>query len=188
MRPLGFGGLIWTSFSKVQGTVLTGLGIFATIILSFPKVNSDPYLPWIIGGSLIAAAAILTFAHAAYRALRMSKKILPRVLMAKRVSWKGQGSTILCVLEPSELFSNDTLISFYYKDDVCEGFIGYGTVINIQEDKKIQVTLEQILSEDDEMIQKLANNDSSLLGKIIIKPYISNRFFNKTGGWNESVF
>lgn len=107
----------------------------------------------------------------------MSRRVLPRVLFSRGLS---QTEEVLCVLEPSELFSYDTLVSFYYKkDQVFEQLIGCGIVINIQEDKKVQVILQWPLEGYQDIVEGLSNNDASILAKMIVKPHVPKHFLEK---------
>ena len=86
---------------------------------------------------------------------------------------KVDSNRILCLLEPSDLFSFGTLVSIYYINP--EGFeilIGLGEVINIQDDKKIQVLISDYYNPNREIIEKLSMNNATILKKILIKPNI----------------
>lgn len=78
------------------------------------------------------------------------------------------------MLENSPLFSNDTLISFYYTDDdEFERLIGAGVVRNVQRDGKIQALLNIPIGSYQDILNKLANNDANILGRTVVKPSIT---------------
>ncbi|MDA1783423.1 hypothetical protein PDL07_12095 [Bacillus cereus] len=93
---------------------------------------------------------------------------LPKVLMANK---KTTGEVLL-ILTSSPFFAYDTLVSIYTYIDEHEEFVAVGKVSNIQEDKKIQVTITNFSKERNELITKIANSNNTLLKKLIIKPNV----------------
>ena len=99
------------------------------------------------------------------------------MLMGKTLPSKDETTRALCLLEPSEFFSYDTLVSFYYIDDEeFEQLVGIGTVVNIQENKLIQVELTNPVEGYEGIVKKLANNDAHALKKTVVKPSIPKKY------------
>jgi hypothetical protein len=84
-------------------------------------------------------------------------------------------STIF-LIQPSEMLGYLAMVSIFYLDDTFEIELGKGYVKNIQENY-IQIQLINIVEEfkinHEDVLQKVENNDNSILKKIIIKSYVS---------------
>ena len=64
-------------------------------------------------------------------------------------------------------------VSFYYKDSVdFEVLIGVGMVINVQDDRRIQVGLRRVAKGQEDAVIKLQNNDSEALQRLLVKPNV----------------
>jgi hypothetical protein len=86
----------------------------------------------------------------------------------------------LCLLEASELFSHDTVASFYYLEEGgFETLIGIGIVINVQDDRRIQVQMTRAAEGSEQIVARLAANDNSALGKVRIKPTVPRSFLEE---------
>lgn len=154
------------------------ISLIVTILLwSYGPQGSVPVWNSILL-SVFSLVMISTLALAAYDGFKISKFVLPRVLMGKDTS-SIEGAMLLCLLELSELFSYDNLVSFYHLfDEGFEQLIGVGSVINIQEDGKIQVIMTQITHGNEEVVSKLKNNDASTLKKTIAKSNVPKTYLS----------
>jgi hypothetical protein len=116
---------------------------------------------------LVLALVIVILIDVAFQSLAMRNR-LPRVL---HISGPGSGTGLVCLLEPSELFSHGAAVSFYHLGDSnFEELIGIGFVLNVQEDRRIQVAMVHIIEGHDDVIRRLEQNQSAVLGRIIVKP------------------
>jgi len=169
-----FWGLIWSSFLRVQGVLI---GVLAVLLWLFPP-DKNISLRWALPIGLFCVILILTLGNAAYEAFKISKHVLPMVLVGEKPPKHISGAKLLCLIEPSELFSNGTLVSFYYiVDESFEQLMGIGTVINIQEDSKIQVVMTYSLDGYEEKIEKLVQNDAGILKRTRVKPNIPTKIY-----------
>ena len=108
-----------------------------------------------------------------------SNSILPKVQYGK----KNYDSKVLCILERSELFFQDMLVSFYYNDSRgFEELIGIGTVYNIQENKKIQVRMDYPNINYKKIIENLKNNEAETLSRTVVKPNVPKEELGKLMG------
>lgn len=177
-----FRGLIWSSFLRTLGVPVVIIGlVFEWLLWKFAPNDSIPVtLALPIG--ILAVVVILTLANAAYESFQMSRRILPRILYATKLPNQVAEATALCLLEPSELFSHDMVVSFYFVGhENFEQLMGIGRVVNIQEDNKIQVSVDYALDGHEETVKKLANNDSEVLSKTRVKPSVPTRFMPIAG-------
>jgi hypothetical protein len=75
------------------------------------------------------------------------------------------------ILDPSERFRQDDLVSIIYKTGDAELVIGYGDILNVQENKMIQVEVLNISRED--ILIRLLKNDAEYLKRIEVRPTVS---------------
>jgi hypothetical protein len=179
--------LIWSSFLEIQGALITFIGIFLSIFLArFPVKNQVPLDVFIII-LLVLVLIIVTIFHTCnkllieYTAIKLEleianqnnkKRLIPKIISARHYPIQGY-PRILCLLEESILFSQNILVSCYYTDnDGFEIIIASGSVINIQEDRKIQVLIDEFVDDYQDILEKLANNDRQILPKVLIKPTV----------------
>lgn len=108
---------------------------------------------------------------------KLKQRNIPRILFIQK---DPNTSSITCLLEYSELFAHDMMVSAYYtnKDDI-EVLIATGFVKNIQDNNKVVVQLSTLEPGQEEILKKFANNDKSIIDRTIIKPGISKTIFNK---------
>lgn len=94
------------------------------------------------------------------------------------------GAIALCLLSPSDLFSFNALVTFYYFHGGYERPIGFVEVVNIQDTNKIiQVELNYILKGQEEIVEKLIQNNANCLRKVYIKPIILKKYFKLMREW-----
>lgn len=93
---------------------------------------------------------------------RLVQPLIPKILSSRKYEILERAG-ILCLLERSQLFSIGIFVSCYYKDaDDFELLIGTGTILNIQGDGKIQALIDRPASGYQDILDKLANNDSQI--------------------------
>ncbi|MCK9376481.1 MAG: hypothetical protein M0P73_10040 [Syntrophobacterales bacterium] len=167
-----FVNLLYESLLKIKIFPSFLITVTLSIILWTFKPDVKLSIVIILPIILILLLLIATLFIAAYDSHHRGKHILPRVILGRESS-----SRILCVLEPSPLFSHDTLVSFYFNEGF-EQLIGFGRVINVQQDGKIQVILIKSFEEYVDIITKMSKNDSTILTKIIVKPTVPKAYID----------
>lgn len=102
-----------------------------------------------------------------------AKNSLPRILYSSE-SASHEPTELVCLLEPSELFSHDILVSFYdIKEEGREVLIGVGVVENVQtEDGKILVAMTFPMEGYQEEVSRLKRNDAAALQRTKVKPNV----------------
>ena len=168
-----FWGLIWSSFSVIQ-TFWLGLLGFVASVLAWAFAGQTP-IPLVVLFVIITIAilVIATLITALQTALeeyqRVKQNIIPKILRVQ----KDANNNIQCLLEASNLFAAQLMISFYYTDeDGFEVLIGEGVVKNVQSDQKIQTVLDQPEAGYQNVLDGLANNDDTIIQRIKVKPSI----------------
>lgn len=155
------------SFERIQGAILSGLGLLVTILAWIFKPETTLPLIVVLPICAIACLAILTLIGAVFQSLILKNRLPAVRYVRKAVS----GHDLVLLLDPSELFSQNAVVSFYHLGDAgFEQFIGIGSVLNIQEDQRIQVAMSQTVDGYDDVLEGLQQNRSTMLEKIRVKP------------------
>lgn len=168
-----FKTFVWRSFKKSYVLYMTILGFVGSIIFWIFKPDGTVELKYAVTILFIILITLLTFIHLSYSLYKSRNPQLPAIIFGREpygifVNTKG-----ICLLEPSDLFSYDSFVSFYYiGDEQFEQQIGIGSVVNIQDNKRIQVVIEEIFEGQENIVERLKNNDKSIMSKVIVKPNI----------------
>ena len=72
------------------------------------------------------------------------------------------------LLQESPLFSFGIIVGIYFVENDFEQLIGIGQVVNIQENKKIQISVIYFLEGHEDKKEKLLENNKIYLEKTII--------------------
>ena len=168
-----FWGLIWSSFLGIQSLVLGFLGFVASLLVwAFAGQTPIPLVVLfvIITIAILVIATLITALQTALEEYqRVKQNIIPKILRVQ----KDANNNIQCLLEASNLFAAQLMISFYYTDeDGFEVLIGEGVVKNVQSDQKIQTVLDQPEAGYQNVLDGLANNDDTIIQRIKVKPSI----------------
>jgi hypothetical protein len=165
-----FWGLIWSSFSVIQ-TFWLGLLGFVASVLAWAFAGQTP-IPLVVVFVIITIAllAIATLFRALEKVLeeygKLKLSIIPKILVVKE-----ENNYILCLLEPSELFSHGMTISFYYtNEDNIEALIADGFIKTIQSDRKIQAVIDRQEPAYQDILKRLVNKEQKIIDKVTVKP------------------
>lgn len=114
---------------------------------------------------------IVTFARAAWESHNNQSIQIPKVMLVKETPKAFPNACALFLVEPTPLLSHDAIVSIYHLEDEVEKLVGIGKVINIQNDRKVQVL---VLQDYDfgEKLTLIMNNSKDELNKLIIKSSI----------------
>ena len=105
-----------------------------------------------------------------------SQNILPKLILVKTIETR-----VICIFEPSQLYSHNAIVSLFFDDEGYERLIGLGYVFNVQEDKHIQILITQWMSGQEEIREKLEDGNAQVLEKIIAKPNVNQAYFEISG-------
>ena len=163
----------WSSTRESYGALVAIFSIPLAIVLwLFPPDTHVP-LGIVICAGMVVFAMLISFTHMAYSILKELSSQLPRVIHSREGAGTFEHNIVVCLLEESTLFSQGIAVSFYFKDsEKFEVFIGTGVVINVQDDRRIQVGLREMAKGQEDAVTKLKNNDSAALQCLIIKPNV----------------
>jgi len=171
--PKSFLSLLWNSVTATHGYLFGTLGLLLTgAAWVFPPPVHVPF-PVILLLCLLATLLCTVLSHAALTAFHFMEHPLPTVRSARKPPPHYSGVHALCFLEPSDLFSHGSQVSFYLLDDgQYELLFGLGHVLTVQGNGLIQVALTRLLPGYDSTLEKLWNSDSTILKRVIIKPTV----------------
>lgn len=172
------GHYIWESFKKVWGVPAIFLGIVLSYLSWTQSPDSTIKLSFFVLILSTLVIVIITLINLSINLYNKSIENKLPIIKLTRQPFYDDNSQLLLLLEPSDLFSFDSVVSIYKLDNDFEQLFGIGKVINIQENGMIQVGLIEVIGSGSETFKKLANNDKELLEKMIIKPTIPNFAFN----------
>ena len=100
-----------------------------------------------------------------------SQNILPKLILVKTIETR-----VICIFEPSQLYSHNAIVSLFFNDEGYERLIGLGYVFNVQEDKYIQILITQWISGQEEIRDKLEAGNAQILEKVIAKPNVNRSY------------
>jgi hypothetical protein len=170
-----FGELLWSSFKAVYGPV-GAAGAFAVALLTFIFADVSVPLRLLIAGMVLIFLLMLLLIfgslNAAYKAHKGAAHQLPRVLQGMD-PFAGMSAVLMCYLEPSELFSHGIAVAFYnVNPQGFEVLVGIGTVINVQDDGKIQVAMTSSITGHEDFVNQLRQNNAEALRTTRVKPSV----------------
>ena len=177
---------MWQSFKSVQGTLLSVLSLVLAIASFFyaPAAEVRFNWKWVVVAAPLVIAVWATFVDMLVTARRRSYPRLSRVISVYSERRTGadageaEEATVL-LLEPSELFGYDGIVSVYYNQRLggadarpFERLIGLGRVSNIQEDKVIAVTVLRYGAGHDTIWSRIRDGEAAALSDIRVKPTV----------------
>jgi hypothetical protein len=172
-----FWGLIWSSFREVNNSILTILSYAISILLAVVASKASVPLYLLIIIVTLSVLIIATLVRALEKALeeyaKMKQSMIPKILRVQ----KDANNNIECLLEASDLFAAESMISLYYTDeDDFERLIGVGSVRYINNKKRIQVVIDEPKITYQNILDKLANNDLKVMQKTRVSPSVIKKF------------
>ena len=177
MKIKSFQDYIWSS------TLSSGMWIFVVVTgvcslaAYFFSPNESISIKYVTATIFIIFAFIsiaVKTAYTIYIELRKSLNSLPlrpKVIYARTPPKYYSNSICVLITEPTEILTNDSIVSIYLLVSQFEELIAIGKVINVQDDKKVQVLITH--DHDIERYKnKIISNDKDILEKIVLKSTI----------------
>lgn len=184
MRRVPFGNLIWESLLSVSNIVIALISLCATMIAFFIVPNETVMQVRFVMIVFMAFFFITIIAlRAAWSAHQLSNSPTPKVIYAKDAPKPYCDCYALLVVAPTPLLSNDAIVSIYYLESF-EKYVGLGKVINVQDDKRVQIVITNNYNFEDKL-NKIMSNSKDELERLVIKTSIPS--FILQGGLNEDI-
>jgi hypothetical protein len=167
------------SVVAIIGVIGSGIAIVMWWIPD-PRIQISMGAAVLIFSLLIALISLL--AIAALAALEGAANPLPKARSCVS-SAQGDNRNLILLLDPSPFFSHDHVVSiFLQKAGNYEKFIGYGYVLNIQDNKMIQVRILGLVIDEKNVGDELSNSNATTLASLIVKPSVGREFYNEWRG------
>jgi hypothetical protein len=168
-----FWGLIGSSFLEIQTFWYGFLGFAVTIVLSVVAGTTPIPLFAVLAIISILILIIATLFRALYTIhkeyQRVEKSSISKIVRVRKDP--STGLIVYLLLEFSELFTNDLMISFLYTDENGnEAIIGIGFIEKIQSNGFMRAVIDQPISAYQDILDKLADENKTVLEKIIVIP------------------
>ena len=106
---------------------------------------------------------------------------IPKVKYVRSPPKLYSNAHALFLVNPTILLSYDAIVSIYYLEDDIERLVGVGKVINVQENKMIQIIITHDYDFEDKL-NRLMNNSKDELDKLILKTSIPNSILQDITG------
>lgn len=167
---------IWKSLLKSWGAAFSIISFLGTIAVYFVVPDQDLVkmnVFLVVIFSLTAVIVILL--RTAYDANSDASITLPKIRKILEPPKSYEKASALLLVDPSNYLSHDSSVTLFILEDDYESFVGVGTVINIQNDGKIQVALFTSVESNKIMVQ-LKENKKHDLERLILKPSVPRAF------------
>lgn len=163
-----FWSLLGIHIYKVQSLYSFIIGVTLSIVLWIYKEDKQISLLLFLLVSMVSVLLISSLISAVLDLINNSM-VLPKV---ERVMTSAESQTRI-LLSPSKLFSHGTMVSLYFTNEhQFETLICVGTVLNVQENKKIQIGISKIIEGQEDIMGRMSSNDQSVLKEVTVKPTI----------------
>ncbi len=168
----------YESFIRVRGVPLTFIAlILGFIYFYFSSDTTSVQLKVILPIIVIMLIFIITFYDLSYKLFIKAKHVLPHVIQAHKPPPIYPDAITILLLENSDLYGHESIVSIYYIEEEFEVFIGLGFILTRQDNGYIQVLVtNQIEKTYSEMWQKVCQNDAKILPKLLVKPSLPKGF------------
>lgn len=179
--PTTFLGLMWQSFLRINGPICGVGGIAISLLLWLIKPDARIPVVYVVLATTVLGITLFVLVDAGRIAWGLRSQGLPKVIYATTTIPGLERVRLVCLLEPSEMFSYGVQVSFYYlSPDGFELFVGSGRVINIQDDRRIQVGLTRAQQGQEDTVNAIAQNTKTVLDRVRVKPTVPHDMFGAT--------
>ena len=162
--------LLWDSFLTSFSAIVGGLlGIFAFVSWILKPEQSIPLSVCIlfVGFLVFLLLVFIKFSTILYNNKKQKCTVLCIREPYKNVNLEG---SVMALTTYADYFTENGLVTIFYLEDDFERKIGIGRIVNIQENKKVQILIYSIDPEFSR--EKLLSNSKELLEKLLVKPIV----------------
>ncbi len=168
----------YSSFKKIYGYILLIIGILLSIIFWIWKPEDSISLKLIIPLAIFVLLLIITLFDLSYTFFQKHEHLLPKVIQGREPPSFLNESKALLLVEKSELFSHEALISLFQLDQGYGKLVGLGYVLAVQNDGIIQIIITKSFMDNDvDFWDRVTKNDNNIIKNLIVKPNIPKTLF-----------
>lgn len=162
---------MYKSFIRIKGYPLSAISVFLMLLPFFVTPTTEIPVRWVVFFALPFFLFLFVVCDVAYRATQ--EITLPRVKASRMPSPLYPDALAVLIVEKSNLFGHESVVSVYLKEDDFEILIGVGYVSTVQQDGHIQIIVTSAIEEaQNGNWEKIRNNDGGILSKLLIRPSI----------------
>lgn len=164
---------LYTSFLRTYGYVISVLSLVLTTLAFYFTPNDVIMLKWVTPVALIVLMLFIVLADFAQRAFHAASSKLPIVKSGRKPPDLYPQAIALLLLDKSDLFGHEAIVSIYYQDEDFEMLIGVGFVLTIQREGFVQILVtKKVDTRRDAVWSQIQENNASSLKKLIVKPSV----------------
>lgn len=158
------------SFTRVQGWVLAVLGVLLSLATFFWSDDTSIPIGWVATIATVLTILIVTLVEMSRALAVRVQNPLPRVLACLEPS-PSTGDRRILLLEPSDLYGHDAVVSVYHaRDDGFEVLVALGYVATVQQNGRIQVVIARQLPSDPGPDQVFDSRNATNLRRLLVRP------------------
>lgn len=174
-----FSNLIHSNFKKNQGWLIGVISLITSILLWIITPSTVVPFGLILTLLILAFFLMYIFADSGHEIFNKYLNLIHKTKLPRLIRVIEREGKQILLARPSQLFSHDMVVSIYLVDnDKFEELIGFGFIINVQEDGILQIELIKILESFKDGFEKMIANDIKILENVIIKPHLSIKFID----------
>lgn len=164
---------LYESFIRIHGVPVILLEICLGVIAFIYSSSDTVSLKIIVPLGVILFLCLITLLDNSIHNFHKTSNFLPKVKLARPPTALYDGAKAILLLEPSDVFAHETLVSIYLSDNDFEQLIGIGFILTIQRNGLIQVLVNKSIEEEgDNIWERICNNDLIILAKLHVKPSV----------------
>jgi hypothetical protein len=165
----------FNALSIVIGSVGSVIGILVFFVPSIQNSTVDTKI--LLGVIFIAVTISMVSLKIAYDATTANNKntLASDLYM---IPFRYVDGLNVLLVQNSNIFQYDHMVTLYIDDGGCELPIGYGYVNNIQ-DKMIQIRMERILKKYKNVTDEIVKGNANILKRIQIKSHINQKLWEE---------
>ena len=164
---------IYDAFKRVNGYALGAIGLIISIVPYIWDMNKTFSIKFLLPlGVILVITVIVLFDFSIHCFKNMTAKS-PRARRALPPQPLYEGTILTLLIDPSDLFGTDAMVSIYRRHEEYEVLIGIGFVSTIQDNGLIQVCVQSSTDSDlTDIWEKIKQNNRDELDRLIVKPTV----------------
>ena len=152
--------------------MVSAISLFVMIGAFFWLDTKTVALRWVILVGTLTVFVVAILVDLTVRLSSAARASLPSARAGYPPSSPYDQGVGVLLLDPSDLFSQDAVVSVFSRQNDFERLIGVGQVLTIQDNGLIQVVVLKDLGSDDKLWERLRSNDATALRDVLVKPSI----------------
>ena len=161
---------LYIAFKDIRGFVVTFVSILLTFIVFYFLPTDVLSIKVLLPIGLFSLILIIVLFNYSISLYQQTSNVLPKVTRGSKPPAIVNNALALLLVEDSPWFSHEVMVSVYQEQSDYEQLIGYGYVLNIQENKMIQVVVTADIAQEPELWSSIASNNSDIVERLLVKP------------------